>query len=125
MTLLERADRIALILKIISPPTRLALLLALGEGEACVCHLEAMLGKRQAYISQHLMALRQAGILLDRREGRFIYYHVANPALLDLVRDAGRLAGAENDVPLTTAGCECPHCSGQITDTIDAAGARR
>lgn len=111
MTLLNSSEQIATILKTISQPTRLAILLAIGEGEACVCHLEAMLGKRQAYISQHLMALRKADVLLDRREGRFVYYRIANPALLDLVRSAGRLAGVEIDVPPLTAACECPHCS--------------
>jgi DNA-binding transcriptional ArsR family regulator len=113
MTLLNSSDQIAAILKTISSPTRLAILLAIGEGEACVCHLEAMLGRRQAYISQHLMALRQADVLLDRREGRFVYYRIANPALLDLVRSAGRLAGVEIDAPPVAALCECPHCAEQ------------
>lgn len=111
MNPIETAEQIASILQTISSPPRLAILLAIGEREACVCHLEAMLGKRQAYISQHLMALRQAEILLDRREGRFIYYCIANPALLDLIRDAGRLAGVEVTTPVLPANCECPHCT--------------
>lgn len=118
MKLLESAERIANILKTISQPTRLAILLAIGDEEDCVCHLEAMLGKRQAYISQHLMALRQAEILLDRREGRFVYYRIANPALLDLVRNAGRLVGAEIDTPQVAAVCECPRCTGQKSDSL-------
>ncbi|MBN1427305.1 MAG: helix-turn-helix transcriptional regulator [Anaerolineae bacterium] len=113
MTLLTNAEDIAAILKTISPPTRLAILLAIGEGEACVCHLEAVLGKRQAYISQHLMALRQSNVLLDRRDGRFVYYRIAEPALLDLVRGAGRLAGVDTAAPVVPAVCECPHCSEQ------------
>jgi DNA-binding transcriptional ArsR family regulator len=113
MKLLKSADQIAAILKTIAPPTRLAILLAIGEGEACVCHLEAMLGKRQAYISQHLMALRQADILLDRRDGRFIYYSIADPALLDLVRDVAQLAGVEIEMPPVATTCECPHCAEQ------------
>ena len=99
MNLLKESQRAADILKTISPASRLAILLAIGEGEACVCHLEAVLGKRQAYISQHLMALRQADILLDRRDGSFVYYHIADPALLDLVSSAARLAGIETGVP--------------------------
>jgi ArsR family transcriptional regulator len=108
---LQTAEQISSILGAISPPPRLAILLAIGDGEACVCHLEAVLGKRQAYISQHLMALRQAEILLDRRDGRFIYYRIANPALLDLIHDAGRLAGVEIITPVSAAVCECPHCA--------------
>ena len=111
MNLLKSAEQITAILKTISPPTRLAILLAIGEGEACVCHLEAVLGKRQAYISQHLMALRQADILLDQRDGRFVYYSIADPALLDLIHDAGQLAGVEIDAPSVVAKCECPHCT--------------
>jgi len=113
MKLLKSAEQIAAILKTISPSTRLAILLAIGEGEACVCHLEAVLGKRQAYISQHLMALRQADILLDRRDGRFVYYSIADPALLDLVRDAGQLVGVEIEMPPVTTTCECPYCAEQ------------
>ena len=122
MTLLDSADEIAAILKTISQPTRLAILLAIGNGEACVCHLEAALGKRQAYISQHLMALRQSNVLLDRRDGRFVYYRVADPALLDLVRNAGRLVGVEIDAPPVAAMCECPHCAEQKPDYIAHAG---
>ena len=111
MNLLKESQRVADILKTISPAARLAILLAIGEGEACVCHLEAVLGKRQAYISQHLMALRQAEILLDRRDGRFVYYRIADPALLDLVRSAAKLAGIETGVPTPNVMCVCPHCT--------------
>jgi ArsR family transcriptional regulator len=111
MNLLKESQRVADILKTISPAARLAILLAIGEGEACVCHLEAVLGKRQAYISQHLMALRQAEILLDRRDGRFVYYRIADPALLDLVRSAAKLAGIETGVPTPSVMCVCPHCT--------------
>ena len=78
---------IASLLETISPLTRLQILLAIGTGEACVCHLETALGLRQAYISQHLMALRKADILQDRREGRYIFYRLKDAALLDLITD--------------------------------------
>ena len=111
MKLLKGAQKISAVIKTISPATRLAILLAIGNGEACVCHLEAVLGKRQAYISQHLMALRRAGILLDRRDGRFVYYRIADPAVLELIRDARRLAGVEIDMPSIKTICECPQCA--------------
>jgi ArsR family transcriptional regulator len=47
----------------IGSPARLQILLAIGEGDACVCHLEATFHWRQAYLSQHPMSLRKAGIL--------------------------------------------------------------
>jgi len=99
----------------ISHPARLGILLTIGEGEACVCHLEAQLGMRQAYLSQHLMALRDAGLLSTERDGRFIYYRLANPAILDLVRNAAKVSGIdENELKKTTGNkksCSCPKCS--------------
>ena len=72
---------------------RLEILLVLGAGEACVCYLEFRLGYRQAYISQHLMALRQSGLIEFRREGRYIFYHLARPELIDLIQKAAALTG--------------------------------
>ena len=71
-------EEVAHLLQSIDQPARLQILLAIGDGETCVCHLEATFGWRQAYLSQHLMALREAGILLARREGRFIHYRMVN-----------------------------------------------
>jgi DNA-binding transcriptional ArsR family regulator len=104
------------LLQSISAQPRLEIILAIGVGEACVCHLEAFLGQRQAYISQHLMALREAGVLTARREGRFIFYRLADVELLDLIRHAARLAGIPAD-PLAVSeqvaspSCECPKCT--------------
>ena len=107
------------LLKIIQPVPRLKLLLAIGHSEACVCHLEARLGYRQAYISQHLMALRKAKLLLTRREGRYIYYRLAKPAILDVLGEIAQLMGIPAEEftarlqsdPL--AQCCCPHCAEQ------------
>jgi ArsR family transcriptional regulator len=108
---------IAALLETISPLTRLQILLAIGTGEACVCHLETALGLRQAYISQHLMTLRKADILLDRREGRYIFYRLKDPSLLDLITASATLSGipAEAVSALINTkknpSCECPQCS--------------
>lgn len=117
MKIPQLSEKIAEILQVISPSARLSILIAIGRGEACVCHLESILGWRQAYISQHLMALRKADILIDRRQGRYVYYRLKDGALLALVRDAAALAGLSpqsvdalaNPQPAST--CECPHCS--------------
>ena len=105
------AEKISQLLQEIAAPSRIAILLALGENESCVCHLEVVLGKRQAYISQHLMALRNANIIATRREGRFIYYRLANPDLLNLIRDAGRIVNVDITPPSSAATCSCPNCS--------------
>lgn len=103
------------LLRAISPAPRMRILLALGHGEACVCHLEAALGWRQAYISQHLMALRNAGVLTSRRESRFVYYRLRDPRVLELIRIAAELQEVElMHIPSPEA-CVCPTCS---TDEI-------
>jgi len=60
--LIELSEKISTPLTAIASPQRIAILIAIGTGEACVCHLETALGSRQAYISQHLMSLRKADI---------------------------------------------------------------
>ncbi|KAF2407240.1 metalloregulator ArsR/SmtB family transcription factor [Pseudomonas antarctica] len=59
--------------------TRLTLLI-LREGELCVCELIHALDDSQPKISRHLAQLRSGGLLLDRRQGQWIYYRI-NPAL--------------------------------------------
>ena len=109
-------EPIAFLLETISPLTRLQILLAIGTGEACVCHLEAALGLRQAYISQHLMALRKADILLDRREGRYIFYRLKDQSLLDLITASATLSGIPTETisalinTRINPSCECPQC---------------
>lgn len=114
------SEQIAAPLEAIASPQRIAVLLVIGKGEACVCHLEAMLGWRQAYISQHLMALRKADILQDRREGRYVFYRLKNASLLDLITASAALSGlsAETVSSLTNAqthpACACPQCAPSI-----------
>jgi len=108
--------KISRLLKAISQPERLKILLAIGEGEACVCHLEAALAQRQVYISQQLIALRNAGAVTDRREGRFIFYRLSDPSLLDLIRQAAHITGVSEDElaaitpKLILNECSCPKC---------------
>lgn len=116
-SIVQISEKVAGPLQVIASPQRMAILLAIGSAEACVCHLEAALGWRQAYISQHLMALRKADVLADRREGRFVYYRLKDTALLDLIAASARLSGLSPDTvsTLTTrpanVSCECPQCS--------------
>ncbi len=115
--IVQVSEKVAEPLQAIASTQRIAILLAIGKGEACVCHLEAVLGWRQAYISQHLMALRKADVLQDRREGRYVFYRLKDASLLDLITASARLGGLspESVSALTNAQvnpvCECPHCS--------------
>lgn len=113
------------LLRAISPAPRVRILLALGHGEACVCHLEAALGWRQAYISQHLMALRNAKVLTSRRESRFVYYRLRDPGVLELIRIAADLQGVERMRIPSPEACGCPSCSTDvdlIAEAVEKAG---
>ena len=116
-SIVQISEKVAAPLQVIASPQRIAILLAIGSTEACVCHLEAALGWRQAYISQHLMALRKADVLTDRREGRFVFYRLKNASFLDLITASARLSGITADsisslINLRNdASCECPQCS--------------
>ncbi len=106
------------VFKALMHPRRVAILEQLRRGEQCVCHLEAFLGYRQAYISQQLMVLREAGLVEDRRDGWNIFYHVTQPAVFALLDTARQITGNESGEPTGTqpAGrskkpCPCPKCN--------------
>lgn len=122
----QLTDIIAALLRTLGQPERLKILLAIGQQEACVCHLEAALGLRQAYISQHLMALRQAGLVTARRDGRNIYYRLEDPSLLSFIRLAGEQAGLDQaqmsraSIPSLPPNCPCPHCAEEALPEFEA-----
>jgi DNA-binding transcriptional ArsR family regulator len=101
------------IFKALMHPSRLSILEILRDGEQCVCHLEAVLGCRQAYISQHLMVLREAGLVEDRRDGARIFYRVIKPEVFDLVDAAMRMSGVEaHHIDFSKIkDCPCPKCN--------------
>lgn len=115
-------NQISNLLKEISPPSRLRILLAIGREEACVCHLETILGMRQAYLSQHLMTLRQVGVLVTNREGRFINYRLANPKILDLINKTANLLDVslddKRDSNTIKNQCSCPKCNRQFNEAV-------
>ncbi|MCJ7434612.1 MAG: metalloregulator ArsR/SmtB family transcription factor [Anaerolineales bacterium] len=117
------SEQIASLLAAIAAPQRIAILLAIGTGEACVCHLEAKLGYRQAYISQHLMALRQAGLLDSRRDGQYIFYHLTKPEVILLIQQAAKIGGVNLpiiEVVSPEKQCGCPNCSPEIIESLAA-----
>ena len=113
-------EKIGDLLTSISNPVRVQILLAIGTGEACVCHLEALLELRQAYISQQLMLLRRKKIITSRREGKYIYYRLVDPKVLDIIRVAGKMAGIFDEALVIQdhSNCECPKCSSSNLQSI-------
>lgn len=71
--------------------TRLQIINRLSGGEQCVCDLMDLLGTAQSLLSFHLKTLKDAGILIDRREGRWVYYSLNPEAIEDLEQLIGLL----------------------------------
>ncbi|MGB8644972.1 MAG: metalloregulator ArsR/SmtB family transcription factor [Anaerolineae bacterium] len=100
----------AQILKALAHPARLRILNALRDDEECVCHLTALLKRRQAYVSQHLMFLRQTDLIEDRKEGLRVYYRIKDPRLLKVLDLVNAMAGVTLQEPERMAACSCPRC---------------
>ena len=102
--------------RVLSHPVRLAIVSVLKDGEQCVCHMEAILGLRQSYISQHLMVLREAGLVQDRRAGWNVFYRITRPQVRRLSEALSALGGTHSTKsvrarpPIT---CPCPKCAQQ------------
>ena len=76
----------------LSDETRIAIVKRLAGGERCVCDLQDLLDAAQSRLSYHLKTLKDAGLIADRREGRWVHYSLV-PGALDGV--AGFLADME------------------------------
>jgi ArsR family transcriptional regulator, arsenate/arsenite/antimonite-responsive transcriptional repressor len=74
-------DRAVVLFHALSDATRLAALDMLREGERCVCELQDELDVAQSRLSFHLKVLKDAGLVQDRREGRWSYYTIVADAL--------------------------------------------
>ena len=101
--------------KILAHPVRLSILEILRDGEQCVCHMEAMLKRRQAYISQHLIMLREAGVVEDRRDGWNMYYRVIKPEVFAVLDAMYALSGIRVKIWHQHANteCPCPKCNAE------------
>ncbi|MDR7484013.1 MAG: metalloregulator ArsR/SmtB family transcription factor [Armatimonadota bacterium] len=115
----------ARLLRILAHPARLAILEHLRHRPACVCHLTAALEHRQAYVSQQLAILRQAGLIVNRRDGAYTSYALRDHGALGLVDLARRIPGGLPTPTLSTTGrvadCACPQCS-QDARSVKGAG---
>jgi ArsR family transcriptional regulator len=106
------------LLRALAHPIRLQILDILKEGECCVCHLTTVLKQRQPYVSQQLMVLREARLVLDRKEGVIVYYRLADQhlvALMESAREMLRATGCQVErvaIPVApVSGCPCPKCN--------------
>ncbi|EPW8571790.1 metalloregulator ArsR/SmtB family transcription factor [Morganella morganii] len=95
--------------KILSDRTRLDIILLLkASGELCVCDIYTALNLSQPKTSRHLAMLRESGLLLDSRHGKWVHYRLS-PALLPWVRNI-------IDVAFSTEKNRVSHLLKAITD---------
>jgi DNA-binding transcriptional ArsR family regulator len=106
----QNYEVIAKQLKIMGHPTRLQILDMLRQGETCVCHIETALNKRQAYISQQLMVLRDAHLVSARKDGLQVYYRLNDDDGLHDLLDSLLGTPAKEGLDIL-AGCACVNCA--------------
>ena len=105
MIVLGDGKRTARLFHALADETRLRILEQLADGEQCVCDLTGALDAGQSRLSFHLKTLKDAGLLTDRREGRWIYYAL-NPDALRELRDIVETIGMPQGRTLQRRCCE-------------------
>lgn len=114
-------DAISSRLKLLAHPERLRILDVLRRNAECVCHLEALLGKPQPYVSQQLRFLRQAGLIIDEKEGQNVFYRLVDveiAAWLDQVLGVSQGEHVEMAQHKRLIACPCPKCTEEPTMDI-------
>ena len=101
----KNLEKVARWFHALSDETRLQIIECLQEGEQCVCDLTATLDTAQSRLSFHLKTLKDAGLLNDRREGRWMYYSLNAHTLEEL---QGVIAGLKGTASTrkSTRSCE-------------------
>ena len=98
-------DRLTGFARATADPTRAAVLELLRFGERCVCDLQSDLDIAQSRLSFHLKVLRDAGLVIDRREGRWSYYSLTPQAIEELHDLVVTLRPRPGTLPILQEGC--------------------
>lgn len=83
--------------KAVADPTRIRIAKLLQGGEVCVCQLTTVLGLAPATVSKHLSVLKGAGLVQSRRDGKWVYYRLAESDFTPHARRFLDLLGASLD----------------------------
>ena len=86
-------------LQAMAEETRFSIVQLLASGERCVCELQSELGAAQSRLSFHLKKLKEAGVLADRKVGRWVYYRLDPQALEGLSQLMGSLCCQVQETP--------------------------
>jgi DNA-binding transcriptional ArsR family regulator len=101
-------------LRLLAHPERLKILDAVRRSSECVCHLEALLGKPQPYVSQQLRLLREAGFIDVERAGQNVYYRLVDDEVARWLNTLlGPIDGELTEIARhkRVIACPCPKCS--------------
>lgn len=99
------ADQVARGFQALADATRLRILLRLRDGEECVCDLTDALEAGQSRLSFHLKTLKDAGLVRDRRAGRWIYYSLEPGAIETLETFLGSLRASRGPLRRVAERC--------------------
>lgn len=114
-------DREVLLHKALAHPIRLRILAMLRDGELCVCHLIAVTRLAPSTISAHLADLRRAGLIRDRKQGRWVHVLVADePAVRGALEAV--LGSLEGDPQVVADGRILARLRGIAVEEITRAG---
>lgn len=105
MTYAEATAR-ARVMKALASPVRLMIIDELSRGERCVCELQPLFALDQSTLSRHLAALKNVGILSERREGAKVIHRLATPCILNVFGCVMGVLRAEARQKLGVAGPE-------------------
>lgn len=109
--------------KALANPARLRILAALERGEACVCQLTAVLELAPSTVSAHLSELRRSGFLLDRKDGKIVFYRLSDrPELKPWLR--ATFAGLRDDERVAVDRAFLDRIQAIDVETFCAAGPR-
>jgi ArsR family transcriptional regulator len=98
-------SRAAALFHALSDETRLGVLEMLRDGERCVCELQDELDAAQSRLSFHLKVLKDAGVVLDRKEGRWVHYSINPQALAELREVVGELKPTRRSLNVRNDAC--------------------
>jgi DNA-binding transcriptional ArsR family regulator len=79
-------DRLALTFKVLGDPTRLRMVMALLNGEMCVCDLAAFLNVSESAVSHQLRRLKDLALVKQRRDGKILYNALDDEHVYDLLK---------------------------------------
>lgn len=103
----RKLDRAVTLFHALSDSTRLEILEMLRGGEQCVCDLQDGLDAAQSRLSFHLRVLKDAGLVEDRREGRWAYYRIVPQALAEVHDVAVSMQPKKGALPVVSASSCC------------------